>query len=340
MMDDKIDFVITWVDNKDLNWQREKNKYKGIADDENGNIKFDGSNLRYRDMDCLKYWFRAVEKYAPWVNKIFFVTYGHFPKWLNLENPKLVIVRHEDFISKEYLPTFNSNAIEATLHKIPNLSEKFVYFNDDMFLTNYVKKSDFFKKGIPCDNCSLRAISIIKGNNDSFYKKVCNDIEIINKYFDFKQWRKKNLRKIISPKIGRYLLFSVPCMIYNDFLGFNVYHLPISYLKTTFNEVWEKESEILKETMSYKFRNNRDSVNHWLFEYWQFAKGKFVQRSSKFGKAFTIDDKSLDKSIVKQKYKMICINDSIKLEDFDKRKEEIIKDFGVILPNKSSFEID
>ena len=129
-------------------------------------------------------------------------------------------------------------------------------------------------------------------------------------------------------------------MIYNDFLGFNVYHLPISYLKTTFNEVWEEESEILKETMSYKFRNNRDSVNHWLFEYWQFAKGEFVQRSSKFGKAFTIDDKNLDNAIIKQKYKMICINDSIKLKNFDKRKEEIIKDFEIILPNKSSFEID
>ena len=209
-----------------------------------------------------------------------------------------------------------------------------------MFLTNYVKEEDFFKNGVPCDNCSLRAISIIRGNNDSFYKKVCNDIEIINQYFDFKQWKKKNFFKLITPKIGRYLLFSIPCMIYDNFLGFNAYHLPISYLKSTFEEVWSKEENKIKETMSYKFRNNRDSVNHWLFEYWQFAKGEFVQRKSNFGKSFTIDNKKLDLAIRKKRYRMICINDSVKIDNFDERKEEIVDAFEKVLPQKCSFEIN
>lgn len=337
-MNNQVDFVITWVDNNDPDWKKEKEKYANALGINTSNAKCDTNEIRYRDMDCLKYWFRAVEKYAPWVHKIFFVTYGHIPNWLNTDCPKLQIVNHRDFIPKKYLPTFNSNAIEALMHKIPNLSESFVYFNDDMFLTDYTKKEDFFKNGIPCDSCSLRAISIIKGNNDSFYKKVCNDIEIINSYFDFQKWKKDNFLKIVNPKIGKYLLFSIPCMIYNDFPGFNTYHLPISYSKSIFNEVWNKEEGILKTTMSYKFRNNTDSVNHWLFEYWQFAKGQFAQRSIGFGKSFTIDDKKLDKAIIKKKYKTICINDSIKLDNFEVRKKEIAAAFEKVLPNKSSFE--
>ena len=85
-MREKIDFVIMWVDGSDPKWLAEKNKYseKKVSID-------DGIN-RYRDMNLLKYWFRGVEKYTPWVNKIYFVTWGHLPKWLDTSNPKLVIV--------------------------------------------------------------------------------------------------------------------------------------------------------------------------------------------------------------------------------------------------------
>ena len=85
----KIDFVITWVDGSDPVWRKEKNKYMGIDETEAG-------ETRYRDMGLLKYWFRAVEAYAPWVDQIHFVTWGHLPEWLNTECPKLHIVNHRD----------------------------------------------------------------------------------------------------------------------------------------------------------------------------------------------------------------------------------------------------
>ncbi len=34
---------------------------------------------------------------------------------------------------EEYLPVFNSQTIETVLHRVPNLAEYFVYFNDDFF---------------------------------------------------------------------------------------------------------------------------------------------------------------------------------------------------------------
>ena len=125
-MKEKIDFVILWVDGNDKKWLEQKNSYTNKTEE----IK----KSRFRDWDLLKYWFRGVEKYAPWVNKIFFVTWGHIPSWLDTKNPKLEIVKHSDFIPPKYLPTFNSNVIELNLHRILNLSEKFVLFNDDVFI--------------------------------------------------------------------------------------------------------------------------------------------------------------------------------------------------------------
>ena len=69
-----IDFVIPWVDGSDLEWRKSKNKYSGKIDE-----PVDITDARYRDWDILKYWFRGVEKYAPWVHKIYFVTCGQKP---------------------------------------------------------------------------------------------------------------------------------------------------------------------------------------------------------------------------------------------------------------------
>lgn len=112
----------------------------------------------------LRYWFRGVEKFAPWVNKIFFVTYGHMPKWLNIDHPKLVVVKHEDFIPSQYLPTFNSQLIEFNFCYIKDLSERFVYFNDDMFLLNDVSPERFFKDGLPCDLAGMDSMGLLQPN--------------------------------------------------------------------------------------------------------------------------------------------------------------------------------
>ena len=95
-MNEGIDFVLIWVDDKDPKWIAEKNKYK--SNDIQINVQSD-SEVRYRDWDNLKYWFRAVEKYAPWVRKVHFVTCGQKPTWLNENNPKLRLVNHSDSLT-------------------------------------------------------------------------------------------------------------------------------------------------------------------------------------------------------------------------------------------------
>ena len=78
---EKIDFVLTWVDGSDPDWLAQRREYQPGRGT-------DAGESRYRDWDNLQYWFRGVEKFAPWVNKIYFVTWGHVPKWLNTAHEK------------------------------------------------------------------------------------------------------------------------------------------------------------------------------------------------------------------------------------------------------------
>lgn len=103
------------------------------------------SDARFRDSEELKYSLRSVEKYAAWVNKIYIVTDQQVPKWLDTNHPKIKIIDHQDIFQTDgQLPNFNSVAIEWLIYRIPDLSEHFVYFNDDFFLGSKIKKEDFF----------------------------------------------------------------------------------------------------------------------------------------------------------------------------------------------------
>lgn len=332
MEDNKIDFVIMWVDGNDKEWQKEKFKY-----DNNKDINIDKREIRYRDWDNLKYWFRSVETFAPWVNKIHFVTYGHLPEWLNIDNPKLNIVKHSDFIPEQYLPTFSANPIELNLHRIKNISDKFVLFNDDMFIIDNVKETDFFKNNLPCD---MAVINATFGRDKIYYSILNNDMIIINSRFKKNQVIKADFFKWINMKYGKKFIRTLLGLPWSGFIGFYNKHVCASYLKETYEEVWKEEYDILDETCKHKFRN-KDDVNQNLMEYWQFATGKFYPKKidCKYFRALE-QREELKKAILKQKNKFICINDSeYNNENFEIIKQEVKDCFEKILPNKSSFEI-
>lgn len=329
----KIDFVIPWVDGSDPEWQKEKYKYEK-------QIKGDSRDIRYRDLDNLRYWFRGVEKFAPWVNKIHFITWGHLPKWLNVSHPKLNIVYHDDYIPSEYLPTFSTRPIELNLHRIKGLSEHFVYFNDDMFITQPTEKSDFFKKGLPRDVAVLRPL--ISNFRKSTMANIANVMEIINTTYEKNKVIKQNFSKWFNLTYRKFLISTLLMLPYRHFAGFLNLHLPNSYLKSTFKELWKDEYEVLDSTCKNKFRTGND-VNQQLPKYKQLVEGKFSPRSPNMGRTFHFknDNSDIVNCITKQSYKLICINDngSEKVKNFDKQKQVIINAFESILPGKSSFEI-
>lgn len=331
----KIDFVILWVDGSDPEWLKKKSKYEIKRRDDSDTVN------RYRDWNLLPYWFRAVERFAPWVGKIHFVTWGHVPTFLDLEAQKLHVVRHEEFIPKEYLPTFSSHAIEMNIHRIPGLSEQFVYFNDDMFLLRPFQPEDFFKKGLPCTYGGEVPIEII-GNIGIWQHAAVNDLGIVNAHFSKREavakygkkyrdrcyrW-KDNVRTLVLEKL------------YPDyFTGFKNIHAPAAYLKSTFREIWNAEPEKLDSTCHDRFRTS-DNVNQWVALWWQIAGGKFSPAVID-NLVLKITDDTIDElcdAIENQRHDYICLNDPEEEIDFYKLSEHLQRSFEKILPNKSCFE--
>ena len=141
----------------------------------------DISASRFADNEELKYSLRSVEKHAPWVRNIFIVTNGQIPSWLNLDNPRLKIVTHEElFLNESHLPTFSSPAIESHIHRIPGLSQKFIYLNDDVMFADNVWPDDFYTHANgqklyltwPVPNCNEGCPS--SWVNDKYCDKACN----------------------------------------------------------------------------------------------------------------------------------------------------------------------
>lgn len=331
-----IDFVIAWVDGGDKQWLAEKNKY--LAEYFGLESVIDQGEYRYRDWELMPYWFRAVEKYAPWVRTIHFVTCGQHPDWLKKDHPKLHYVDHKDYIPKEYLPTFNSHTIELNMHRIEGLSEQFVYFNDDMFITKPVKPEDFFENGLPKDVFALDCIYHAEGSAGPYNS---NDITVINNHFNKDEQFKKHRKKWFKLCYGKKKLYQTAVLLpWHWFPGLYYQHLPGNFLKSTLEEVWEKEGKLLDETSRSKFRG-KEQVNQWLFKYWQLADGKFMPKAIKDGRCYHLKDKGVEdlcQSIREKKYQLICINDTDKTTDFEQKKADIIKAFEAVLPEKSSFE--
>ena len=225
-----IDFVIPWVDGADPVWADSYRQYAHLEDK-----RFNVSGERFRDWGLLRFWFRAVAKYAPWVRTIHFVSCGQVPTWLNKEHPQLHLVKHEDYLPARFLPTFCANPIELSFHRIEGLSEHFVYFNDDMFLSAPVQPSDFFKNGLPRET-AIRSHLL----PSEFGHIVLNDINLINKYLDFYSLYRKNLRKWFNARYGLQGLKNFLFIPYKDFTGMRESHLPYTLRKSTFEAVWQK----------------------------------------------------------------------------------------------------
>ena len=183
-----IDFVITWVDGNDPEWQKEKDRY--LTPDADNRAR------RFREWGNLQYLLRGMETFAPWVHKVFLVTCGHYPKWLNLDAPKLRLIRHDEYIPKEWLPTFSSRCIDTNFHRIRELSECFVYFNDDTFLTAPTKPEVFFKKGLPRDAAVMSVDSGAHVNpNEKYWLAPLLGVEPMNRHFNKRKIKNRYVRK-------------------------------------------------------------------------------------------------------------------------------------------------
>lgn len=326
---DKIDFVIPWVNMDDPVWNKKRNDFLKL------DISESKDDMRFRDYGTLKYWFRSIEENAPWVNKIYFITDNQTPEWLNVNHPKIVALSHEDYIPSEYLPTFNSNVIEMNLFRIKELSERFVLFNDDMFLNSLVKPEDFYK------NDMIREFAIYSNIPpiEDFSHILVNNAIILNNHFSKRKNLKKNFFKIFSPKYGIQNFRSLLTLPWPSITGYYTPHLPSPHKKSMFEKVYHLEPDSFEKTFKNNFRGIED-INHWLIRCWQIEEGNFYPQNINFGKYYLLSEpEKIAKDVTKKNSKAICINDeNLNVEEFDHFTHELIAIFEKRYPNKSKFE--
>lgn len=329
-----IDFVITWVDGTQKDWINNYNKYLPL----NSSKKIDVSESRYRDNGLLKYWFRSVEKFAPWVRKVHLITDNQKPIWLNEKCEKLNLVYHQDYIDTKFLPLFNSNAIELGMHKIKDLADNFVYFNDDFFLINKITPEYYFaKNGIIKDFATIENII----PHDDFGQILLNNEKTLEKIIDKNKLLRKNILNFVSIKypLNTNLknLYRIIIRKYNH-LQFSHYSQP--YNKKIFNEVWQCLENELTATIKNKYRTNED-ISHYIFREFNIFNNKIkISYKNKKRKYFDISDNldGLLDHIANQKCSEIVINDQL-CEDYQHRIDLIRDSFEIILPKKSIFEL-
>lgn len=148
------DVVIAWVDGDDPAHKRKKSEYlTGKKETDFDDI---AGPMRYRSTGEIYYCIASVLRYAPWVRKIFIVTDNqnpHVDEFVARNFPQngipIEIIDHTVLFRgyEQYLPTFNSLAIATMLWRIPDLSDQYIYFNDDVFLAAPAEESMWFENG-------------------------------------------------------------------------------------------------------------------------------------------------------------------------------------------------
>jgi hypothetical protein len=224
-----IDAVILWVDGND-----EKHRAKMLPYlEDKSKVNSKRFRTRYDQVNEIKYTIDSILKYASFIRNIFIITDEQTPYFLseNKENStykKVQIVDHKTIFKdyEEHLPTFNCRPIETCMHRIPDLAEHFIYFNDDFFLINKVKPGDFFQGGLP----------ILRG-----------------RWLKFPENKFKN--KFKKPRIGHKHAQQLGARILGFKKYYNFRHTPHPLRKSTFKNYFDAHPKIFLENIKYRFRN-------------------------------------------------------------------------------------
>ena len=166
-----IDLVIAWVNNQDQVW---RDTYINFCKKNRLNQKIvELLSCRYAGINFLPIMLKLVEKNMPWVNKIYLLLSNKEQVNGIALNDKVKCVYHQEFIWNQFLPTFNSTTIEMFLWNIPNLSEHFIYTNDDMLPIGKLEPSDFFD--LDSDKIKIKWRDEIFSYNMNVYAYQCHN---------------------------------------------------------------------------------------------------------------------------------------------------------------------
>lgn len=311
--DGKVDVVYTWVDGNDANWQkvREKTfKEYSLPKTHEANVK-----SRFRNRDELKFSLRSIHKYAKFVNHIYIVTMGQRPKWLK-SHPKITVIDHRQiFRDGAHLPTFNSQAIEANLHKIPNLKERFIYFNDDVFLGRPAKARDFFSR-----NGKIKVFFADRPAPKGAYHVMDNGFTA--------SW--KNTNGVLDNVFGKKKRYVMD-------------HAPFALRKSQIQQLEKLLPEIYSSVSSHKFRSPSDYcvlnglVQHFALNSKQAMKGDLSSFVAVITASPVDNERGLD-LLLKKRPDTFCIED-VASKDNPRADAQLEAFFELLFPDKAPWEV-
>lgn len=294
-----IDVIYTWVNSLDASWQimhALARKNRVVPDGEHQSAD---DAARYMNRNEIVYSVRSIKKYAPWVRNIYVLTNCSLPKELK-SVPGVYEIKHEMVFEQEQLPTFNAFAIETTLHLIPELSERFLYFNDDFFLCQPMVPEDFF--------WGARGVYFFPSQHDIPYKRG-------------------NLRPVDQGAINSSKLLE-------QNFGFlppkKLHHAPYPLSKSILFEIQKRYASKVKETRGHAFRHPDDiAMATTLHAYFAKCIG--------LGKEKNINSRYVDigdwrflglihplSPLARGKYKTLCLNEVTSIKLFPRLRNWIV----------------
>ena len=301
-----IDLVYLWVDGSDKKWI---NKKKRFVDKK---INMTG---RFKDNGELMYSLRSVEKHIPWIRKIFIITDNQIPAFLVKNHPKIEIVYHSQIMPKNILPTFNTSLMEYFVYKIPNLSEHFLFANDDTFIQADLEPSFFFKQGIP------------------LMRMIHNPL--IKYKFILKKALKININTYRLAIKNAYTLFE---KTHNIFYPITPHHNIDACLRSDYKVVVEDVFKKEIESMHLNRFRNKTDIHRILINYYALANKSGILKYVTRKESCRIRVHNIDYQRYIDKYnpKLFCLNDTEHAND--DHRTEVEPFLRKMFPNKTSFE--
>jgi hypothetical protein len=301
----EIDIVYTWVNSQDSAWQKKRAEF---AKEETGeDLSYRAGECRFRDNDELKYSLRSIEKYLPFIRRVYIVHTGAAPDWLRKDRDDLVFVSQEDILPKSCFPSYQSDVIESFLYKIPGLSEYYIYSNDDTFFCAPHTEGDLFNEE------GKARVGITPRLAGDYVTSVCRAMEL-----NAGRALKKRIRTSKPVVVSRYPWFPVAarCLV-KGIMPFNTMtHVAQPFRKSIwpeFHKIFADEIGILCQS---RFRSPRGFTINMMAHHFALSSNKAIfelhNENDYMGRSAPVENRDAFKRGLLEKsseIKRFCLND-------------------------------